>query len=48
MIEKSTLRERITILKVKPQLAPYDVGICVRKSNTASRLIAAFWAMADA
>ena len=42
-IENSPLADRIIRLKVKPALAPYDVGICVRKQRMKSRLVSAFW-----
>ncbi len=42
-MENSALRDRVTILNVKPRLTPYDVGICVRKGNLTSRLVNAFW-----
>lgn len=42
-IENSSLKDRITILDIKPQLAPYDVGICIQKRKLNSRLVRAFW-----
>jgi LysR family positive regulator for ilvC len=43
VIENSPLRSRITRLKIKPALTPYDVGICVQKRRINSRLVRAFW-----
>lgn len=43
VIDNSPLRNRITPLKIKPALTPYDVGICIQKRKMNSRLIRAFW-----
>lgn len=42
-IENSALQDRVTVIDVRPRLAPYDVGICIQKRNLASRLIKLFW-----
>lgn len=42
-IKNSSLKNRITVLDVKPELNPYDVGICIQKRKMKSRLVKAFW-----
>ena len=43
VVENSPVRDRITKLKVKPMLAPYNVGVCVQKRKKKFRLVRAFW-----
>ena len=42
-VENSPLQSRITRLNVKPELPPYDVGICIEKRKMNSRPVRAFW-----
>ena len=45
-LEKSPLRDRVTILEVRPLLPPLAVGICIQRSNTANSIIQAFFCTA--
>jgi LysR family transcriptional regulator, positive regulator for ilvC len=43
VLERSPLRERITILDVAPALPPLAVGVCIMRGNLASSIISAFF-----
>lgn len=43
VVEKSPLQANVRILRVKPELAPYTVGVCVQKRNLKAPLVQAFW-----
>ena len=43
VLEKSPLREEVSVLDVAPALAPMGVGICILKKNIANPIIKAFW-----
>ena len=47
VIENSPVRHRVRPMQVSPTPAPYPVGICVQKRRLASRLIQAFWEIAE-
>ena len=47
VLEKSPLRQEVTILKITPALPPMAVGICIRGKNIASPVIKAFWETAQ-
>ena len=44
VLDNSPLRDRVSILPVKPELPHYDVGLCVAKRRLKSPLIRALWA----
>ena len=43
VLEKSSLKEELRILDVKPALKPYSVGLCLHKNRLASPIVRAFW-----
>ena len=43
VLDNSPLADRVNILNTDPQLADYDVGICVLEKRLKSPLINAFW-----
>jgi LysR family positive regulator for ilvC len=43
VIANSPLRSRVSPLKMRPALPPYEVGLCIPKRRMNSRLIQAFW-----
>jgi LysR family transcriptional regulator, positive regulator for ilvC len=43
VFESSPLQKNISILDIKPELAPYAVGICIQKRRIKSRIVRAFW-----
>ena len=47
VFESSPLQKNISILDIKPALAPYAVGICIQKRKMKSRLVRAFWEIRD-
>jgi LysR family positive regulator for ilvC len=47
VIEKSPLKNTVSILKKQPLLNPYTVGICVQARKIHSPLVRAFWELAD-
>ncbi|WP_319478325.1 HTH-type transcriptional activator IlvY [Marispirochaeta aestuarii] len=45
VVEKSPVARKIRILKVRPPLEPYSVGMCVRKGAIQSPTLSAFWGL---
>ena len=45
VLDNSPMAERIRILPVKPELAPYDVGLFTLKKSLQNPLVAAFWSV---
>ncbi len=45
VLDNSPMAERIRILPVKPELAPYDVGLFALKKSLQNPLVAAFWSV---
>jgi LysR family positive regulator for ilvC len=43
VLDQSPLRNRVSVLDVKPKLEPYIVAVCSRKKKTQSPPIKAFW-----
>ena len=43
VLDNSPLADQVNILKTDPQLADYDVGVCVLEKRLKSPLIKAFW-----
>lgn len=43
VLDKSSLKEELRILVVKPALKPYSVGLCLHKNRLASPIVRAFW-----
>jgi LysR family positive regulator for ilvC len=46
VIEKSPLKNTVSILRKQPLLNPYTVGICVQTKKIHSPLVSAFWELA--
>jgi LysR family positive regulator for ilvC len=44
VLDNSPLADRVQVLDVRPELAPYEVGLFALKKRLASPLISAFWA----
>jgi LysR family positive regulator for ilvC len=47
VLEKSPLREQVTILEIQPQLTPFSIGICTMKKKARSPQVQAFWDIAS-
>jgi LysR family positive regulator for ilvC len=47
-LERSPLRDEVNIIKNSPQLAPYEVGLCVGKRNINRPSVRAMWELASA
>jgi LysR family positive regulator for ilvC len=47
-LERSPLRDEVTIIKNAPKLAPYEVGLCVGKRNIKRPAVRAMWELASA
>ena len=43
VLEKSPVKESITIVDAKPDIPPYPVGVCIQKKSHRSRIVQAFW-----
>ncbi|TYL48753.1 HTH-type transcriptional activator IlvY [Marinomonas sp. IMCC 4694] len=43
VLDNSPLKERVTILQVKPELTAYDIGLFTLKKSLKNPLVAAFW-----
>jgi LysR family positive regulator for ilvC len=43
VLENSPLMDRIQVLEVKPELAPYDIGLFALKKNLKNPMVEAFW-----
>ncbi|GAA0831350.1 HTH-type transcriptional activator IlvY [Marinomonas arenicola] len=43
VLENSPLMDRIQVLEVKPELAPYDIGLFTLKKNLKNPMVEAFW-----
>lgn len=43
VLEKNPISREVQVLKVRPQIKSYSVGICVQKRRMASPIIQAFW-----
>ena len=43
VLDNSPVADRISIVEVKPDLAPYTVGLVVLKKNLDNPLVKAFW-----
>lgn len=43
VLENSPARDRLTVLKGAPQLAPYEVGLCTLNRKLKSPVVKAFW-----
>ncbi|MCB5161150.1 HTH-type transcriptional activator IlvY [Marinomonas algarum] len=43
VLDNSPLKDRVQILAVKPELAPYDIGLITLKKNLKNPLVNAFW-----
>lgn len=46
VLEKSPLKEQVTVLAVRPELTPYIIGLCTVKKNIYNPLVKAFWDIA--
>jgi len=47
VIEKSPLKNTVSVLKKQPLMNPYTVGICIQAKKIHSPLVRAFWDLAD-
>ena len=45
VLDNSPMVDRIQILKVKPELEPYDIGLFTMKKNLKNPLVKAFWGL---
>ena len=43
VLEKSPLRSEVINLDARPRLAPFHLGVCIRRAGLKTPLIAAFW-----
>lgn len=43
VLEKSTLKDSVKILRDAPSLLPFSVGVCTNKKNMHSPIVSAFW-----
>lgn len=43
VLDNSPVAENIRVLEVKPELDPYNVGLCTLKKSLGNPLVAAFW-----
>lgn len=43
VLEKSTLKDSVTILDRTPLLTPFSVGVCTRQKNMHNPIVKAFW-----
>ncbi|MBF0469438.1 MAG: LysR family transcriptional regulator [Desulfamplus sp.] len=46
VLEKSPLRDDVSVLSVSPELKPFSIGVCTVKKNMANPRIEAFWKIA--
>lgn len=47
VLDNSPIRDRVTVLRVAPDLEPLEVGMFVLRRNLQSRLVSALWNIAD-
>ena len=45
VLDHSPIAERVQVLDIKPELEPYDVGLCVLEKKLKNPLVAAFWSL---
>jgi LysR family positive regulator for ilvC len=45
VLDNSPLREKVRVLDVRPELAPYQVGLFALEKRLSSPLIDAFWSL---
>ncbi len=43
VLEKSTLKDSVTIMENAPLLAPFSVGVCTKQKNMHNPVVRAFW-----
>jgi len=43
VLQESSLNRELRVLKVQPELEPYEVGLCVHRRRIASPVVRAFW-----
>ena len=43
VLDNSPVARNILVLDIKPQLEPYNVGLCALKKSLNDPLVAAFW-----
>ena len=47
VLDKSPMRDQVTVLKVTPELAPFAVGVCTFQKNMANPTVQALWDVAE-
>lgn len=47
VLEKSHLKEEITVLEVSPKLKPFSVGVCTATKNKLKPVVQAFWSIVE-
>lgn len=47
VLEKSYLKDEITVLEVSPELKPFSVGVCTATKNRLKPVIRAFWTIVE-
>jgi LysR family positive regulator for ilvC len=43
VIENSLFKDEVQVIKTKPGLKPYEVGLCVHRRRMTSQVVRAFW-----
>lgn len=47
VLDNSPLRERVQVLDVKPELAPYDIGLFALNKSLKNPMVEAFWSLIE-